>query len=348
MCKQIYDAFQIPASVFNADEKLVFACSPFGVRQMEFYLSMAAGVLQHSGPVCLSEANSPAWIVLPCGTDTILIGPVQTGHDPSFLFTMIPEYSDETLVHLAQYFCIQLYGNKDCLQIMVKQKEDTAVLEITYEVDPMPELYESIRTGNTERLQQLVHMSAFDIYLSMIMATQKEASIVFQFNLTRCYHISQNAGVPYSESTGIVARYQKEAEQAKTPNAFRSLLLNVMYDFTNVIRKMRYYGNSPLVRNARIYIIDHVYEPVSIDAIAEFCSVSRSTLSHRFAKETGLTLKQEILIAKLTRAKWFLENTGLSCADIAYRLGFSSQSWFIRQFRSLYGTTPALWREKRD
>lgn len=347
-CRNVNQAFQIPAAVFNMSGQLVYSCPEFGIRRMDIYLKLADSYTSLAVPSFISKPESPAWIVLPAENRTILIGPVQTGHDPNYIFDDMHEYEEQVLLALAEYFCLEIYGSS--MHLHIERIAEAAVIpgSLEYEVDPMPELYESIRAGDIERLNRIVHQASFRSYTSIVMERMQDARTVCQFSLTRCYHIAAECGVSQNELTALITRSQKKAESAHTPAALQSLLVNVMYDHAKLISQMRYHENSPLIRTAKIYISNHVFEQVTVDQIASACAVSRSTLQHRFAEETGITLKQEILNAKVERAKWFLSNTALSCAEISYRLGFSSQSWFISRFSSVCGMTPAAYRKNNS
>ena len=95
---------------------------------------------------------------------------------------------------------------------------------------------------------------------------------------------------------------------------------------------------------ALMYIREHIYEEIRIADIAAHCALSISSLQHRFKEETGESVSEKILSLKMEKACYFLKNTSLSCADIAYRIGYGSQSWFIQQFRKATGMTPVQYR----
>ena len=57
---------------------------------------------------------------------------------------------------------------------------------------------------------------------------------------------------------------------------------------------------------------------------------------------------QYFLKLKMERAKDYLQNTTLSCKEIAYRLGFDSAPYFNKMFRIHHGTTPKEFRSTRD
>jgi AraC-like DNA-binding protein len=47
---------------------------------------------------------------------------------------------------------------------------------------------------------------------------------------------------------------------------------------------------------------------------------------------------------RMERAKDLLESSFLSVKEIAYRVGLNDESHFVRDFKSTYGSSPALYR----
>src|SRR5262249_12785880 len=65
------------------------------------------------------------------------------------------------------------------------------------------------------------------------------------------------------------------------------------------------------------------------------------------ANSMGLAPHQYVLEQRIDRAKTLLSETALSLTEIAYRLGFASQSHFTAVFRRLTSTTPEAYRKHR-
>lgn len=103
-------------------------------------------------------------------------------------------------------------------------------------------------------------------------------------------------------------------------------------------KRLRY---SPHVRHSIDYIERHLYEKISVPAVAESCALSPDYLSAVFKKETGQTLSRYVLSQKLREARRLLEN-GLSSSNVAYILSFCSESYFIACFKKAYGITPRV------
>jgi LacI family transcriptional regulator len=74
--------------------------------------------------------------------------------------------------------------------------------------------------------------------------------------------------------------------------------------------------------------------------------VSRSVLQRRFRKELGRSIQEEIIHARLQRARQLLAETDLPLVDVAERSGFKHQEYLGATFRARTGTTPAQYRRQ--
>jgi len=55
-------------------------------------------------------------------------------------------------------------------------------------------------------------------------------------------------------------------------------------------------------------------------------------------------MKEFIKRRKMERACFFLKYTSFSCTDISHKLGYCTQSYFIKQFKEVLGVTPQTYR----
>ena len=95
----------------------------------------------------------------------------------------------------------------------------------------------------------------------------------------------------------------------------------------------------PIVKKAANYIEENLYQKITPSQVAEYCSVSKDHLSLLFRLNTGETAAKYILREKLSESRRLI-NRGLSNSQIAYQLGFCSESHFIAKYKEHYGTTP--------
>ena len=77
--------------------------------------------------------------------------------------------------------------------------------------------------------------------------------------------------------------------------------------------------------------------------------LSRTQLFKKIKSLTGMTPNMFVLSIKLKRASQeILAHPGENIADIAYRCGFNTPSYFIKCFRKFYGMTPLAFRKQNQ
>lgn len=113
---------------------------------------------------------------------------------------------------------------------------------------------------------------------------------------------------------------------------------------TMVVKNTRKRIAHPIVKKAATYIEENLYQKITTTQVADFCSVSKDHLSLLFKQNTGETIAKYILREKLSESRRLI-NRGLSNSQIAYQLGFCSESHFIAKYKECYGNTPG--RERK-
>lgn len=101
------------------------------------------------------------------------------------------------------------------------------------------------------------------------------------------------------------------------------------------------------VETLRKYILDHLDQPITVESLSEFTSLSTSRLAHRFKKNFGVSPRTYVENARLEKAKRLL--TSGECRTVkeaAYAVGFSDPLNFSRRFHHHYGFTPMSLIEK--
>lgn len=103
------------------------------------------------------------------------------------------------------------------------------------------------------------------------------------------------------------------------------------------------YGD--LSRTIMDYIADHYLEPIGVNDVATHLNMNRSYLSREFRRETGMTIKDYIDRIRVTKASDLLVLTNMSVNDIARRCGYGGIEVLTKQFREVYDSTPAKFRQ---
>ena len=117
-------------------------------------------------------------------------------------------------------------------------------------------------------------------------------------------------------------------------------------NFSNCLKKVPDLLTPNALKTAIAYIQDHLDSSLSLLEIAHTVGLSAYYFSHAFKATTGLPPHQYILQCRLQRAQQLLKHSGLSIAEIAYTVGFGSQSHMTTVFRKTLQTTPAAYRKQ--
>lgn len=178
--------------------------------------------------------------------------------------------------------------------------------------------------------------------------------------------IKENDSIPFDSNyftipqTGKIPKLEKIVVLMKqlqdiVKNSYPKIAINAMS--TSIITEL--YGQltllPPLINTQKqnqkqIYydIMDYVKTNISrnlnVSEIAETFGYNEKYLSHRFAKISGIPLKQYILKTKVDTANYMLTDTNKSISTIATELGFSDSHNFARTYKKLTGLSPSEYR----
>jgi AraC-like DNA-binding protein len=81
-----------------------------------------------------------------------------------------------------------------------------------------------------------------------------------------------------------------------------------------------------------------------LSEFAQSVNLSVWRLCHIFKSDVGMPPMRYLRLLRMERAKDLLESSFLSVKEIAYRVGLNDESHFVRDFKSTYGSSPALYR----
>ena len=91
---------------------------------------------------------------------------------------------------------------------------------------------------------------------------------------------------------------------------------------------------------------DDVRGELSLAEFAQSVNLSVWRLCHIFKSDVGMPPIRYLRQLRMERAKDLLESSFLSVKEIAFRVGLNDESHFVRDFKSTYGYSPALYRSQ--
>jgi len=85
---------------------------------------------------------------------------------------------------------------------------------------------------------------------------------------------------------------------------------------------------------------------LSLNEFAQSVNLSVWRLCHIFKSDVGMPPIRYLRQLRMERAKSLLESSFLSVKEIAFQVGLNDESHFVRDFKSTYGFSPALYRSQ--
>jgi AraC-like DNA-binding protein len=92
-------------------------------------------------------------------------------------------------------------------------------------------------------------------------------------------------------------------------------------------------------------IHEHAEKPWSVEELARIALMSRASFARNFQQALGQTPMQYLSDWRMTLARDLLLTDGVSLAQIAERVGYSSKYAFATAFRRHHGEPPGRWRQ---
>ena len=142
--------------------------------------------------------------------------------------------------------------------------------------------------------------------------------------------------------------YIQKAELMADVLSLTRLNAQMVLDFTKRVEAEKAgIHHSKLIRRARDYLISHISETITTDALSKELGMNRTYLCKLFTEETGLTINQYVTQVKMEEAMRLIRITTKSIAEIAEYLGYSSQSYFQKVFKKAFNMTPMEYRTQK-
>jgi two-component system, response regulator YesN len=136
--------------------------------------------------------------------------------------------------------------------------------------------------------------------------------------------------------------------QFETIDDIRLWLREKMLEISASIQARRQHKHSRLIEEIERCVAERMSDKATLREVARRLSFSPNYLSHIFKEETGERFSNYIVRKRLDKACELLQTTNLKIFEISDMLGYSTVTYFSRQFRSVYGMTPGDYRRQSD
>ncbi len=184
---------------------------------------------------------------------------------------------------------------------------------------------------------ETIHQSAFDV--KAVDTTAAGDTFIGYFLACLCMGISIKKALRIASCASAVAvskmgaapsiPYMNEVEKA----------LESFKEYPSVKRKIR----AEKIEN---YIEENL-KTADIKELAKIIGYTKEYVGNIVKKETGVTFSTLLQKKRCERAAQLLVNTNMSVGEIIEETGYANQSFFRKQFKEIYGTTPLNFRKER-
>ncbi|MBD2868642.1 response regulator transcription factor [Paenibacillus arenilitoris] len=163
-----------------------------------------------------------------------------------------------------------------------------------------------------------------------------------RLNLLRIFDWKLNGMIKESSLEQHVPSVPADAEDAVIIRYFNQLADHLILHLS----RQSMTNTHPIIKRVCDYIDNHYKKDISLTEMAQLANMSISYFSTWFKRCTGRTLVQYIQEVRIEKAKRLLLETELKNYEIAERVGFATQPYFIRVFKNAVGVSPNVFRKR--
>ncbi|GCE25152.1 DNA-binding response regulator [Dictyobacter alpinus] len=145
----------------------------------------------------------------------------------------------------------------------------------------------------------------------------------------------------FQEIGAIAAQLQEEQERATTLSGLQRTT-----QLTSLEEQPAPKRNHKLIEEVNQYIQAHIGQNILLQEVAFHFGFSPNYFGRLFKEETGENFTDHVNRKKLEEAARLLRTSRLKLYEIADQLGYSSLTYFGRQFKEAFGQTPGEFRRK--
>lgn len=148
--------------------------------------------------------------------------------------------------------------------------------------------------------------------------------------------------------SNIMLQIEQEISENKETHLLRALLYQVLAWLNNAYRSFYQLADKPQSGKTALFaqlVEKHFCLEHAVSFYSSKLCITSGYLNDLVKKESGISAKQYIINRLITEAKRLLLSCELPVSEIAWKLGFSDSSYFIRLFRNETGISPLAFRK---
>ena len=176
----------------------------------------------------------------------------------------------------------------------------------------------------------------------------RDAKNLFVISVTLITRYAVEAGMLEDLAFTLSDLWTQQIEGFQTKEELIHKNLEMVTEFYERLCSLDYYKtNNQYVTDAINFIVQNIDKDINSKVVSEAVHLSVNYLTKVFHQEMGESIHSSIKKQRMEAAKEMLRYTDYSYAEISAYLNFSSQSYFISQFRDSLGMTPREYRREK-
>ncbi|MEO0792893.1 MAG: AraC family transcriptional regulator, partial [Pseudomonadota bacterium] len=147
----------------------------------------------------------------------------------------------------------------------------------------------------------------------------------------------------------IISDHLRTAGDPIHPEIGKGYVRLILLRLAQIVARETVVGTTALpaaVQRAIEYVEAHHMEPVKLNDIASAAGLSPYHFSRVFRQAMDTSVHAYVTDRRIAIAQDLMQHSDLALSEIAYRVGFGSQSHMTTVFKKLTGRTPGTWSAK--
>ncbi len=203
-----------------------------------------------------------------------------------------------------------------------------------------------LRPSDFHNLSTTENMELYNISITESSLPPETLDRLARYSRGVCTELSEDE----LKTASSLAELMLRESQSPHPN---KIIMQKLLDclVITVLKKIPSFNSSEMVEAAPInqaltYINMHFINDPTLEEVSTIAHYNPSHFSTRFKEAVGMSYSEYLTDLKLKYSKRLLIFTDLKISDVAFKSGFSSQSNFLRTFKSKIGLSPLKFRNK--
>lgn len=205
---------------------------------------------------------------------------------------------------------------------------------------------EQIRNGNVDQIRKVLNESMGGNYGILAKDPLRAAKNIGITSITLYTRAAADGGLNFELALTLSDAYIWQIEDATSIAEVDRIRYAAAEDFTRRVHSHKNVNQIHLlIDQCQDLIFSKMHSKISVQELAKELKVNPDYLSRLFHERMGMTIVEFIQQEKVKLAKNMLIYSQYSLEEIAYYLGFSSQSHFGKVFKQVTDVSPGYYRK---